>query len=135
MANARARELRKTMTPQEVKLWVHLRSWRPRGHHFRRQAPRDGHIADFVCLRKRLIIELDGGQHNAEAHAARDKLRDDHFVRNGFRVLRFWNNEVDKNLSGVLQVIDDALKESPQPGRLRRPPSPVGGGIRLAGRD
>jgi very-short-patch-repair endonuclease len=61
MADARARELRKTMTPQEMKLWVHLRSWKSRGFHFRRQAPRDGYVFDFVCLRKRLIVEIDGG--------------------------------------------------------------------------
>jgi very-short-patch-repair endonuclease len=61
MANTRARQLRKTMTPQEVKLWVHLRSWKSRGYHFRRQAPREKYIVDFVCLRKHLIVELDGG--------------------------------------------------------------------------
>jgi very-short-patch-repair endonuclease len=61
MANELARQLRKTMTPQEVKLWVHLRKWRSRGFHFRRQAPRGGYIVDFVCLRERLVIEVDGG--------------------------------------------------------------------------
>src|SRR3954465_973228 len=64
MANEIARALRKRMTPQEVKLWVHLRSWRTRGFHFRRQAPRDDFIVDFVCLKHRLIVEVDGGQHN-----------------------------------------------------------------------
>src|SRR5262249_58104773 len=62
MANEMARSLRKRMTRQEVKLWVHLRSWRKRGFHFRRQAPRDDFIVDFVCLRQRLVIEVDGGQ-------------------------------------------------------------------------
>ena len=113
MANARARELRKTMTPQEVKLWVHLRSWRSRGYHFRRQAPRDGYILDFVCLRARLVIEIDGGQHNYDDHAFRDGERDNRFKRQGFKVLRFWNNEVDRNLAGVLQIIDQELKAHP----------------------
>jgi hypothetical protein len=55
------------MTPQEVKLWVHLRSWRKRGFHFRRQSPREGYI-DFVCMKHRLVIEVDGGQHNFDQH-------------------------------------------------------------------
>ena len=113
MANDRARNLRKAMTPQEVKLWVHLRSWRSRGFHFRRQAPRDGYILDFVCLRSRLIVEVDGSQHNFDDHAARDNKRDRHFIRSGFHVLRFWNNEVDKNLRGVLEAIDAALNNPP----------------------
>ena len=113
MANEIARALRKRMTKQEVKVWVHLRSWRNRGYHFRRQAPRDGHVLDFVCLKERLIVEIDGGQHNFEAHAQRDARRDTHFLRRGFRVLRFWNNDVDQNLEGVLTVIDDALQHPP----------------------
>ncbi len=113
MANETARSLRKRMTRQEVKLWVHLRSWRRHGFHFRRQAPRDGHIVDFVCLKQRLIIEVDGGQHNLDAHARRDTERDNHFVAEGFRVLRFWNNEIDRNLQGVLTLIDAALRDPP----------------------
>jgi very-short-patch-repair endonuclease len=111
MANEIARRLRKTMTRQEVKLWVHLRSWRERGFHFRRQSPRGRVIVDFICVRHRLIIEIDGGQHNFDEHARRDALRDRRFERDGFQVLRFWNNEVDRNLEGVLTVIDSALQE------------------------
>ena len=70
MANQIARGLRKRMTPQEVKLWVHLRSWRTRGLHFRRSIVRAMYfIVDFVCLKHRLIVEVDGGQHNFDAHA------------------------------------------------------------------
>jgi very-short-patch-repair endonuclease len=94
MANEIARRLRKTMTPQEVKLWVHLRSWRPRGFHFRRQSPRNDYVVDFICLKHRLVVEVDGGQHNFDDHASRDAVRDRSFERDGFRVLRFWNNEV-----------------------------------------
>ena len=101
------------MTPQEVKLWVHLRSWRSRGFHFRRQVPRDGYILDFVCLRSRLIVEVDGGQHNHDEHALLDGRRDRHFTHSGFNVLRFWNNEVDTNLRGVLETIDAVLANPP----------------------
>jgi len=118
MANQVARDLRKRMTPQEVKVWVHLRSWRKQGYHFRRQSPRDGHIVDFVCLKHQLIVEIDGGQHNFDGHARRDAKRDNYFVREGFRVLRFWNNDVDRNLEGVLTVISETLRKSPT-----RPPS------------
>ncbi len=118
MANAVARNLRKRMTPQEVKLWMHLRAWRDRGLHFRRQSPRAGFILDFVCVKHRLIIEVDGGQHNVDAHARADAKRDRHFEREGYRVLRFWNFEVDRELEAVLTVIDETLRESP---RLSRP--------------
>jgi very-short-patch-repair endonuclease len=113
MADGLARRLRKVMTPQEVKLWVHLRTWRHKGFHFRRQCPRDGYILDFVCLRARLIVEVDGGQHAEEKHLRRDDVRDRHFVSRGFKVLRFWNNEVDQNLEGVLERIAETLSANP----------------------
>ena len=87
MANLIARRLRKSMTPQEVKLWVHLRSWRQRGFHFRRQSPRDGYIVDFVCMKHRLVIEVDGGQHNFDQRHARDVRRDGELTSESFRVL------------------------------------------------
>jgi very-short-patch-repair endonuclease len=128
MANEIARRLRKRLTPQEVKVWVHLRSWRQRGFHFRRQAPRDDFIVDFVCLKHRIIVEVDGGQHNFDAHSQRDAKRDRHFVRNGYTVLRFWNNEVDRNLEGVLTLIDEALRTPPPDGPADRHPPPPGEG-------
>jgi very-short-patch-repair endonuclease len=76
MANEVARRPRKTMTPQEVKLWVHLRGWRHRDFHFRRQSSRAEHIVDFVCVKQRLIIEIDGGQHAEGGNVRRDQLRD-----------------------------------------------------------
>jgi very-short-patch-repair endonuclease len=130
MANEIARGLRKRMTPQEVKLWVHLRSWRKRGFHFRRQAPRDGYIVDFVCLKHRLLVEVDGGQHNFDAHVRHDARRDNQFADQGFRVLRFWNNEIDRNPDGALTLIDDALRKPP-PGLAtlgHPPPSGEGSG-------
>jgi very-short-patch-repair endonuclease len=132
MANERARQLRKSMTRQEVKLWVHLRSWRSRGFHFRRQAPRDGYIVDFVCLRAGVVVEVDGGQHNFGEHQERDRRRDGDFAARGFKVLRYWNNEIDQNLEGVLTDIDRVLSERGPPptrSRLRRDhPPPAGEG-------
>ena len=117
------------MTPQEVKLWVHLRAWRSRGFHFRRQSPRMGYIVDFVCMKYRLVIEVDGGQHNLESHQGQDKHRDGSLERSGFRVLRFWNSDIDRNLDGVLQSIDEALAENPpHPAAFGGHPPPSGKG-------
>jgi very-short-patch-repair endonuclease len=74
MANQIARRLRKMLTPQEVKMWNHLRAWRDQGFHFRRQAPRHGFIVDFVCLKYRLVVEIDGGQHNLGVTAKETKF-------------------------------------------------------------
>ena len=73
MANETARRLRKVLTPQEVKVWNHLRSWRKQGFHFRRQSPRHGYIVDFVCMRHHLVVEIDGGQHNLDPHHTKDE--------------------------------------------------------------
>jgi hypothetical protein len=64
------------MTPQEVKLWVRLRELRQQGYHFLRQAPKGRYIVDFVCLKSRLIIEVDGAQHGFDSHVSRDTKRD-----------------------------------------------------------
>lgn len=129
MANEFARNLRKIMTPQEVKLWVHLRSWRKQGFHFRRQSPRHNYIVDFICLKHQLVVEIDGGQHNDPSHVQRDSIRDMKFTSDGFRVLRFWNNEVDQNLEGVLTQIDIVLRQASPPVR------PAAGHPPLRGRD
>ena len=115
MADERARRLRKTMTPQEVKLWVHLRSWRQRGYHFRRQRPQGRYIVDFVCLKHHLIVEVDGSQHGDSRRVLRDAARDADMRSGGFRVLRFWNNDVDENLDGVLETIHSLLRGGPTP--------------------
>ena len=105
MANEIARRLRKTMTPQEVKLWVHLRALKEQGFHFRRQVPREGFIADFACLKAKLVVEVDGAQHGQPANMQRDAERDAKLAGAGFKVLRFWNNEVNENLDGVIETI------------------------------
>ncbi len=121
MANQQARRLRKSMTPQETKLWVHLRQLRDRGFHFRRQSPRLDYILDFVCLKHRLVVEVDGSQHGWQT--AYDAQRDRRLTeRGGFRVLRFWNSDIDRNLSGVMQVILEALESDvPSPARPAAP--------------
>ena len=105
----RAREMRKTLTPQEARLWAHLRPLRARGFHIRRQAPFKGFYLDFVCFKQRLVVEVDGGQHNEDVQAAHDAMRDAVLSRAGFRTLRFWNHDVNTNLDGVLTDILRAL--------------------------
>ncbi|MEC9432191.1 MAG: endonuclease domain-containing protein, partial [Pseudomonadota bacterium] len=107
----RARALRRDATPAERRLWRELRR-AGLGARFRRQAPLGPYIADFLCLSARLVVELDGGQHNDLAARARDAARDRFMQERGFRVLRFWNAEVFGNLDGVLEAIRLALVEA-----------------------
>jgi len=109
MSRLRARQLRKTMTPQEVKLWVQLKYLNRQGHHFRRQVSIDVYIVDFAEFSQRLIIEVDGSQHGSAKGEASDRIRDKHFANAGFEVLRFWNNEVDRNMDGVINAVLAAL--------------------------
>lgn len=108
-----ARKLRKTQTPLEARLWYYLRSRRFQGFKFRRQYPISNFIVDFCCLRQKLIIELDGGQHNESANQSSDIKRDQCLVSMGYQVLRFWNNDLDNNLGGVLEKIFQTLEPSP----------------------
>ena len=123
---ARARSLRANITNAERKLWYALRDRRFAGYKFRRQVPVGPYIADFLCYQARLVIEVDGGQH---ADSARDARRDRWFAQNGFRVLRFWNNEVLQNLEGVWTLIFEAVEQAtPHPARAARGhPSPARG--------
>lgn len=107
MANERARELRKSVTAPEVRLWVRLRALRSQGVHFRRQVPRAGYIVDFACLKAGLAIEVDGEQHGFPAERVRDSVRDQILARSGLRVLRFWNAEIRSNIDDVVQTIVD----------------------------
>ncbi len=96
-----ARGLRARMTDAEHRLWYHLRDRRLLGHKFRRQVPIGPYIADFACLPLRLVIEIDGGQHDA----AVDGLRTACLHEQGFTVLRFWNNDVLRDTDAVLADI------------------------------
>ncbi len=103
---ANAKRLRANPTPQERIFWAALRDLnRAFGTHFRRQAPIGPFIADFADYRRRLVIEVDGGQPGGDVDAARDAF----LVAQGFRVLRFWNSDVAGNLDGVLQVVSEAV--------------------------
>ena len=104
-----ARTLRRAMTDVERKLWEVLRAGRLAGVEFRRQVPIGSFIADFVCHAARIVIELDGSQHNDAEHAARDEVRDRFIAREGYRVLRFWNFEVNSELNAVVDRIYIAL--------------------------
>ncbi|MFZ3091386.1 MAG: endonuclease domain-containing protein [Nitrospirota bacterium] len=98
-----AKTLRKRPTDAEILLWRYLRSKQLEGMKFRRQQPIGRYVVDFVCFEKKIIIEVDGGQHSVETE--KDKERDEWFKSQGFKVLRFWNNEVLANTQGVLEVI------------------------------
>ncbi len=116
MPGAIARVLRKKMARQEVRLWLRLRALRGRGFHFRRQAPFENYVLDFVSFRDKVVIELDGSQHNLPDHRVKDDARDARLAADGFQVLRFWNMDVDRNLDGVIETIWRVLEE----GRLKR---------------
>ena len=97
----RARELRSHATAQETILWNYLRDKRL-GVKFRRQVPIGNYVVDFACLEKHLIIEVDGSQH---AENKEDIIRTRYLEQCGFRVLRFWNNEINQNLQACLDLI------------------------------
>jgi very-short-patch-repair endonuclease len=94
-------------------MWWLLRSGKFQGYKFRRQQPIGPYIVDFCCLRSKLIIELDGGQH--AIHIKQDEVRTEFLEREGFKVVRFWDHEVFKNAEGVLDVILERLNEPPSP--------------------
>src|SRR5271169_5012473 len=127
MADERARALRKRMTPREVKLWVKLRELKAQGLHFRRQAPRGKFIVDFACLAKKVLIEVDGSQHGEDANRRHDAIRDAALSSKGFAVLRFWNNEIDRNLDGVVETIFAACSRQERPSASAPPVSPLRG--------
>ena len=108
-----AKDLRAHSTEAERLLWKHLRSKQLRDTKFRRQQPIGNFIVDFVSLDKKLIVELDGSQH-AE-NQEEDKQRDEWLMTQGFKVFRFWNNEVLENIEGVLEKIMEHLTPSPCP--------------------
>jgi very-short-patch-repair endonuclease len=107
MDRSKAQELRKNPTEAERKLWQHLRLRQLGGYKFRRQHSLGKYIVDFVCLEKRIVIEVDGGQHNAQV--IYDQQRTAWIEQHGFRVLRFWDNEVMQNIEAVKEAIWQAL--------------------------
>src|SRR5690349_668054 len=100
-----AKKLRANTTPHERILWRALKDLPTDGTHFRRQAPIGPYVVDFFCPAKRLIIELDGGHHNDDATARRDRERQQWLEHEGYRVIRFWNSEISSDLKAVLERI------------------------------
>jgi very-short-patch-repair endonuclease len=109
---SRARRLRRDATDAERKLWYRLRARSIDGAKFVRQESIGRYIVDLVCREQRLIIEVDGGQHATDMH---DAARTQWLTARGYRVLRFWNNEVLANIDGVLEVIAGALNGEDDP--------------------
>ena len=103
-----SRRLRSAQTDAEALLWRHLRNRQLGGHKFVRQEPIGPYICDLVCRESRLIVEADGGQH---ADSPADTARDHSLTAHGYRVLRFWNNDILENIDGVLETIAAALDE------------------------
>jgi len=102
-----ARRLRKNSTDTERALWYQIRNSAIEGVKFRRQQPIGPYVADFVSFQEKIIVELDGGQHAVNIES--DQVRDSYLREKGYRVLRFWNNEVLESMAGVLEVIRRAI--------------------------
>ena len=123
-ALARSRELRKFATEPERLLWGNLRAGRLEGLKFRRQCWIGNYIADFVCIEAKLVVEADGSQHGETEEY--DVRRDAYLRREGYRVIRLWNNEVTENLEGVLEAIRrTVLERVPSPSRAAHGPLPL----------
>ena len=120
MSTQKARELRKNRTDAEKRLWERLRRSRIDGFRFRQQAPIGIYIVDFVCFEAKLVVELDGGQHVEQA--TYDAKRTGWLETQGFRILRFWNNEVFENIEGVEEVVQVALHSGDAAHPLPDPP-------------
>ena len=109
-----AKILRKNMTDAERILWQRLRNRQLGGFKFRRQKPIGPYIVDFVCLEKKIIVEVDGGQHALNMGA--DTIREDSLKKKGYKTLRFWNHDVLRDTNSVLERILDGLKgKTPSP--------------------
>jgi very-short-patch-repair endonuclease len=124
-AREQAKALRREMTEAEKKIWFRLRSRQTEGYRFRRQVPLGRFIADFVCHEAKLIVEIDGGQHEPLSEQEMNRTR---FLEGqGYRILRFWNNEVLQNPEAVQAVIARDLRQV-----TPTQPSPIkGGGLGL----
>ena len=127
MPNENARHLRRAATDAERRLWSALRDRRLEGYRFRRQYPIGRFIVDFACTQHRLIVEADGGQH---ADSEPDRRRTANLEQEGWRVLRFWNNDILSNTNGVVEKILRELRgesdpHPPTPLAWAPPPSPV----------
>jgi len=124
IGTSRSRVLRRNATDAEKALWRALKRIPVYGSHFRRQVPICPYVADFACLKARLLIELDGGHHSDDDIAAKDEARTRWLEKEGYRIARFWNAELSENMNGVLDTIYAALYGSPQSEALTLPTPP-----------
>ena len=133
----RAQELRNNATPPERILWRHLNRRQLGGWKFSRQMPIGPFVCDFLCRELRLVIEIDGGQHDENP---RDAARTAYIEREGFRVVRYWNNKVRDNVAGVIENLRALIDQShPRPlppagGEKQKVPPPASGRGRAAER-
>ena len=125
-----AKVLRANTTTAEDILWRHLRRLEIKGSHFRRQVPIGPYVADFACLKERLIIEVDGSQHAEDANIRRDEVRTRLLNSEGYRVMRFWNNDVMSKTEAVLKAIHHATAVTPPRLPAADDPPPQGEGGR-----
>ncbi len=114
----RSRELRNNPTEAELALWPHLSARKCAGTRFNRQFPIGPFVCDFAARTPRLVIELDGGQHDWQAE--RDSARTRHLEARGYRVIRFWNNDVLSNVESVVAEIERVLVDTPSPNPSRK---------------
>ena len=114
---ANAKSMRRVMTDAELKLWNELRAHRLMGMSFRRQVPIGPYIVDFACSAYRLIIEVDGSQHADAEHSRYDDARSAYLSTSGWTILRFWNDDVIRDIDNVCQhiVIVAGLADAPAP--------------------
>ena len=105
-----AKQLRVDSTPAEKRLWEQLRNRQLAKQKFRRQAPIGPYIVDFICLERKLIIEIDGWTHSTEAEVSNDKRRTTYLESQGYKVVRFHNAEIKEGMDEVLTLIAEALK-------------------------
>ena len=120
-----AKRLRYEMTDAERVLWREVRAHRFAGFKFKRQEPLGLYVVDFVCYEAKLIVELDGGQHANQQEADAERTR--WLESRGFRVVRFWNNDVLANIAGVMHEIKKMLNSSPNDQERFGTPSPSTG--------
>jgi very-short-patch-repair endonuclease len=105
-----AKHLRVDSTPAEKHLWEQLRNRQLVNQKFRRQVPIGPYIVDFICLERKMIIEIDGWTHSTEAEVSNDKRRTSYFESQGYKVLRFQNIEIKEGMDEVLTLVAEALK-------------------------
>lgn len=120
---SRAKSMRRVMTDAELKLWNELRAHRLMGLGFRRQVPIAGYIVDFACSSKKLIVEVDGSQHADAEHSVADEARTARLGQDGWTMLRFWNDDVLRDIDGVCShiVIAAGLTAAADPDRTMQP--------------